>query len=844
MESIVFFGKGGIGKSTIASNVTVLMAVGGGKVLHAGCDPKMDSTLSLMGRHIQPFTARSGNSGEAGLRESIFASPVQGVHCIEAGGPLPGVGCAGTGIGAMLDAMKDGKLLERDGYTAAVFDVLGDVVCGGFAAPLRRGFAKKAVIVTSEDPLSLYAANRLIMMIESYARNGVYLAGLAVNAKTPDGARLAEEFARAVNTRVLGVILRDPVVTAAEREHRPAVLAHPKSDFARRAARLALTIRAAGAPKTPPRPLPELDFFDFIEGRAPGSHAGLKPGQAASRAPARGKETAAALFERAGFAAAGLEGGQLLCDWKTGNKIYKVVIAPASSVQGNLARFSDWAVCFHPSSGDAGRAGPDLERAAAILAPLRFKEMLSALMGMKDFYGGLTSYALPAQKGKDAEDTTKRPHIFFGQWQRFIFPVGGKPAFIPPGSVMVEHGDNECRFCYAENGMLDMYSGDAGLNARGRDLAARGPLLPRGDGRIVNTDFQSGDAVFGDEDKMRKSLSDAAAQAGKGGLVEFYVGCSPMLLASDAAFFAREAEKDNGVTVTLENYNSFSEHGDKKTAVRADFMAKKLARAGAKPARDVNFTGYGRSARAMAALLAERGLSSVDAGAEFYSGARSAALQVLAGPDAVLGPAFNKAGMRWLLPPAPYGFGGTDAWLKAIAAALGKKIKAGPAPAQKAAALACAGRARNFAAGFVLNPGELGFLTGSGPLRTVPVLPVLAEAGFRLRLFVMDGPSAEKTGIAGDFEAGLAALKKVFPSLRLTVDLFKTPDGLDKLLRSDKTMRLVYSDISRDPRIVSAGRNPFTAALFQPGYAGALETWRRLLELCDWDFNERYLLAK
>jgi nitrogenase iron protein NifH len=840
MESIVFFGKGGIGKSTIASNITVLLAAGGRKVLHAGCDPKMDSTLSLMGRHIQPFTVKSGNSGQAGLRESIHASRISGVHCIEAGGPQPGVGCAGTGIGSMLDAMKDGSLLEKDGYTAAVFDVLGDVVCGGFAAPLRRGFAKKAVIVTSEEPLSLFAANRLIIMIDSYARNGVYLAGLAVNAKTSDGAMLEEDFARGVITRVLGVVLRDPAVTAAEREHRPAVIAQPKSDFTRRAIRLCAAIKTAGPPASAPRAMPDADFFAFVEGRHSGTAA--RAGRPAKQAPAdapntpRARRPAALIFEKAGFIPSGMEGGQLLCDWRSAGGVLKVVIAPASAAQKGTISFSDWAVCLHPSVGkDCAASGSELQQAAAPLASLRFEEMLADFMGMKDFYGGLTTYSIPEERTPAGEDISQRSHIGFGQWHRFIFTDGGQTAFIPPGAVLVEHGDSECRFCGAEGGALGMFNINSGLK---KGLQTRGPLLPRADQRIVNTDFQASDAVFGDEAKMQRSLSDAAAQAGQGGLIEFYVGCSPMMLASDAASFSGRVERETGVRVVLENYNSFDEHSPKKTAVRADFMAGRLSRARGKATRDVNLVGFGQAGEELALLLAERGLSATGPAEEFYSGARSARLQVLAGRDAVLGAAFEKAGMNWLLPPAPYGFSGTDRWLAAIAGALGKnRIKTGPSAAQKAESLKLFRLARGHEAGFVASPDEFPLLSGNTALKPVPALPVLAEAGFKLRLFIMTGGfSAREAG------AGFSALRATQPGRRLSAAFFKTPEELNSLLRKDRRLRLVYSDIYRDTRLVSAGKNPFSTALFQPGYAGALETWRRLLELCEWDFNERYFL--
>ena len=100
------------------------------------------------------------------------------------------------------------------------------------------------------------------------------------------------------------------------------------------------------------------------------------------------------------------------------------------------------------------------------------------------------------------------------------------------------------------------------------------------------------------------------------------------------------------------------------------------------------------------------------------------------------------------------------------------------------------------------------------------------------------------TAFSRSFRVELAELKAAVPGLRLSVDCFHTEEELNALLRSDKELRLVYSDISRDPRVVSAGKNPFTASLFQPGYAGALETRRRLIELCEWDFNERYLYTE
>ena len=120
----------------------------------------------------------------------------------------------------------------------------------------------------------------------------------------------------------------------------------------------------------------------------------------------------------------------------------------------------------------------------------------------------------------------------------------------------------------------------------------------------------------------------------------------------------------------------------------------------------------------------------------------------------------------------------------------------------------------------------------------VPVLPVLAEAGFDIRLFITGAGSDKKAA------ADISALKASLPGKRLSAKFFETRRELAALLRSGPALRLVYSDIRSDPRVVSAGKTPFSAALFEPGYDGALETWRRLIDLCKWDFNEKYLSSK
>ena len=161
MKKIAFYGKGGIGKSTTAANVSAAFSRGGKKVCQIGCDPKNDSTRLLLGR-IAPLTvldAERSKKGAALSLAEIAHEGYGGVRCIEAGGPEPGVGCAGRGIIVALERLK--ALHAFDDVDVAIYDVLGDVVCGGFAVPIREGYAEEIYIVSSGELMSLYAANNI-----------------------------------------------------------------------------------------------------------------------------------------------------------------------------------------------------------------------------------------------------------------------------------------------------------------------------------------------------------------------------------------------------------------------------------------------------------------------------------------------------------------------------------------------------------------------------------------------------------------------------------------------------------------------------------------------------------
>ena len=163
MLKIAIYGKGGIGKSTVTSNLAAAFAAMGKRVIQIGCDPKADSTINLLGgKPVEPvmnFMRRTDRDPET--LEEISRQGFGGVLCIETGGPTPGLGCAGRGIIATFQLLEDLRLFETWKPDVVLYDVLGDVVCGGFAAPIREGYAEKVLIVTSGEKMALYAANNI-----------------------------------------------------------------------------------------------------------------------------------------------------------------------------------------------------------------------------------------------------------------------------------------------------------------------------------------------------------------------------------------------------------------------------------------------------------------------------------------------------------------------------------------------------------------------------------------------------------------------------------------------------------------------------------------------------------
>ncbi len=235
MKKIAVYGKGGIGKSTTVSNISIALARMGLKVMQIGCDPKSDSTRNITGG-IKIPTILDALRYKSGITlEDIVITGDQGVLCVEAGGPVPGVGCAGRGIITAFEKLAELNAYEIFKPDIILYDVLGDVVCGGFAMPIRGGYADEICIVTSGEMMSLYAASNIACAVKSFGKRGyASLRGLIVNAKNIENElEQVKKAADELDTTVMYHIKRDPIIQEAENLGKTVVEAFPGSLMAK-----------------------------------------------------------------------------------------------------------------------------------------------------------------------------------------------------------------------------------------------------------------------------------------------------------------------------------------------------------------------------------------------------------------------------------------------------------------------------------------------------------------------------------------------------------------------------------------------------------------------------------
>ena len=275
MIKIAFYGKGGIGKSTTVSNVSIALAQQGMKVLQVGCDPKADSTRLLragikraedagqvpgsdnaaadVGSMIQKIRSGASFTVMDHIRarvpfsaEDLVREGYAGVLCAEAGGPLPGQGCAGRAVITALEKMEEIGVYDLYKPDVVLYDVLGDVVCGGFAMPMRNGYADHVFILTSGESMSIYAAANIGLALDHFKDRGYAdLSGIILNRREVPGeeSRVAA-LALELGTEVTGTLSRSPMVLRAEEEGKCLLQAFPDSEMAQEYRRLADAIAA------------------------------------------------------------------------------------------------------------------------------------------------------------------------------------------------------------------------------------------------------------------------------------------------------------------------------------------------------------------------------------------------------------------------------------------------------------------------------------------------------------------------------------------------------------------------------------------------------------------------
>lgn len=244
MRKIAIYGKGGIGKSTTTQNTVAGLAEMGKKVMVVGCDPKADSTRLLLGGLAQKTVLDTlREEGEDVVLEDIMKPGYGNTSCTESGGPEPGVGCAGRGIITSINMLEQLGAYDSDkALDYAFYDVLGDVVCGGFAMPIRDGKAEEIYIVVSGEMMAMYAANNICKGIVKFAQAGaVRLGGLICNSRLVDNERqMIEELAKKLGTQMIHFVPRNNMVQKAE-IHRQTVIeyepTHQQADEYRQLAR-------------------------------------------------------------------------------------------------------------------------------------------------------------------------------------------------------------------------------------------------------------------------------------------------------------------------------------------------------------------------------------------------------------------------------------------------------------------------------------------------------------------------------------------------------------------------------------------------------------------------------
>lgn len=236
MIKIAIYGKGGIGKSTTTSNISAALSTLGYKVMQIGCDPKSDSVKTLMSGKKIPTVLDKLREEKVDIElEDIIFQGFGKVLCVEAGGPTPGIGCAGRGIITAFEKLEELDAYEIHKPDVVLYDVLGDVVCGGFAMPIRQGYADYVFIVTSGEMMALFAASNITQAIKNFGNRGyAKYSGVILNSRNVENeVEVVEKALEEIGGSIVDIVPRDGIVQQAENMGKTVVEAFPESDMAK-----------------------------------------------------------------------------------------------------------------------------------------------------------------------------------------------------------------------------------------------------------------------------------------------------------------------------------------------------------------------------------------------------------------------------------------------------------------------------------------------------------------------------------------------------------------------------------------------------------------------------------
>jgi nitrogenase iron protein len=766
----VVFGKGGIGKSTVSANLAAAYALQGLKVLLVGCDPKHDTTVALTdGLPIRTVVERSAFMDNQPTRAAdLVVTGRLGVDCIEAGGPDPGIGCAGRGISRMIEILEQAGLFGEGRYDVALFDVLGDVVCGGFAAPLRQSLADRVCVVLSEELMALYAANNIARAIRNYASNGAALCGLIANLRDPGADRaVIGRFAGILGTRVLAFMPRDPRLRQAEYACRTIFEAEPESEFSRAIADLAPRLLEFD-PRSVPVPTPMTD------------------------------ET----FHR--LARSGFLGASSPMDPPDKRPIESVSPSPL----------------------------PLRARRPVVPNDDRLEHELKARRS--------------AERGPNAEQWGAAE-----QWRNFFCdPETRRNARtrleLRAPTVYLAHQDLECSFSTPQfsDEHVSFFNfpwqrhalkrPEENLEKRPRESQGA-PIEPErqegvreGRRRGGMTDLRETDVIHGGGAKLEAALDALAADAEGLEAIIVHTTCVPTVIGDDAAAVVQRRRDSLSVPIFLHSPSSNRE------ADPAKVLFEKI-QSECSPRRDdklVNLVGFpeGAGLEELRRLLEDSGLAvnacvmpdmTMDAARRY----RASGVQVLypnIAYENVYQEIFRPLDLRTISPDAPYGWAGTRRWVLEVAGCLGLAARAEAACDRAQARLEAdwrdeCERAAGGRLAFIADAFQVERLVDPALFWGVPAVAALKEMGFGLDILFFGPPGKEPSALS----------------------CFETPAELERRLK-EGTFQAAYSEFFFDDRLTRAGKAQFSLLFFEPGFAGALRSARRLNALCRWPFYRRY----